>query len=333
MVAYVPGATAGPQAAAPAANRQAGKAPDKGAAPAPGGNASAPPGADAGVMAYVNAQPIPMAALQDILVRGYGLPVAQQLVATELARQAAEKKGISVTEAEVQAEHELTLQQAFAQATQLERKEEMLDQLLSQRNVSRGQWMLTMRRNALLRKLAPTDIEVTDQELAQEYQRMSDRKAVTRHIETASLEEAQKVKKLAEKEDFALLAQRYSINPSRENGGLLPPIGKATNQVSPALRQAALAMKTAGEISDPVQTGTTFHILKLEGIIEPKEVKFADVKDNIAAAIRERKVRVFQSEYLQKLFQEAKIEYANPILKAQAAKAARGTDSERRMEN
>ena len=273
-------------------------------------------------MAYVNGQPIAMSDLHDLLVRGYGLPIAQQLIANELARQAARNKGVSATEEEVQREHEMTLEQTFAQAENARQREQMLDQLLAERSITRGQWMLIMRRNALLRKLVPPQMQVTEAELREEFGRQYDRKAVIRHIEVASLSEAQKVRQLAEKEDFARLVQKHSIHASRANGGLLPPIGASTAQVSPAMRDAALALKTVGELSDPVQTGMTFHILRLEEIVEPKEAKLADVRDKITASLKERKVRVFQNQMLARMIQEAKIEYVNPALKAQADRLA-----------
>jgi parvulin-like peptidyl-prolyl isomerase len=145
---------------------------------------------------------------------------------------------------------------------------------------------------------------------------------VVRHIQTFKLEDAQKVKELADKGiDFTLLVTRYSTHESRKNGGLLPPIGQDTVQVSPAIRNVALAMKRIGEISNPIQAGTRWYILKLEKVIEPKGVKYADVKDKIAASLRERRISMYQNEILQKLIAEAKIQYVHPILKEQEAKA------------
>lgn len=280
-----------------------------------------PSGAGA-VMAQVNGRPVLMRELNEILVMSYGRPVAQQLVGLELARQAAAKKGLAVTEKEVDAEHVRTLHEMFRRLGPAGRFEEHLDQFLAQKNMSRSLWRVIMRRNALLRKLAPTGAPVSEADLRVEFGRRYGRKVVVRHVQAATLEDAQKVKELAGKGlDFTLLVTRYSTHESRKNGGLLPPIGPGTTQLTPALRQVALAMRKIGEISNPVQAGTKWHVLKLEKILEPKGVQFADVKDKIAASIREQRVRIFQNRMLQGLIARAKIQYVNPILKAQEAKA------------
>jgi len=305
----------------------------RGARPPGGGSDEAPPRSDkpvpeagqAGpreIMAYVNGRAVGMEQLSKILVQSYGRPVAQQLVGLELAKQAAAKKGLSVTEKEVDEEHARTVRELFRSLGPAGPFEEHLDRFLAQKNMSRALWQVIMRRNALLRKLAPREVPVSEVDIRQEFGRRYGRKVVVRHIQASKLADAQKAKELADKGiDFTLLVTRYSTHESRNNGGLLPPIGRDTVQLTPALRNVALAMKKIGEISNPIQAGTRWHILKLEKIIEPKGVNYADVKKEIAASLREGRIRIFQNQMLQKLIAEAKIEYVNPILKEQEDKA------------
>ena len=305
---------------------QAGKTPGAPAAVAAAGpaqGAAAQGGSAQAVMAVVNGKPVAIDRLHELLVGAYGMPIAQQLVASELARQAAGQKGISVTEDEIRAEHDLTLRETFPQAQTLEQQERLLDQLLMQRNMGRNLWQVIMERNALLRKLVGHSFEVSESELKMEFARRYDRKVVIRHIEVASSEEAQKVRELADKEDFAQLAVKRSINNSRTSGGLLPPFGASEAAVPPSLRQTALAMKKPGDISQPVQTGATFHILRLEKIEEPQNASFAAVKDTLAASLREQHARIAVNELLAKLVSQAKIEYVDKQLKDQADKAAK----------
>ena len=284
------------------------------------GDKPAPPAAN--VMAYVNGKAVSMDRLHELLVGAYGLPIAQQLVATELARQEAQIKGVSVSEQEVRIEHDLTLKETFPQETNPEQRERMLDTLLRQRNMGRNLWQVIMARNALLRKLVGNNFEVAESELKVEFGLRYERKAVIRHIQVQTLGEAQKVYDLAQKGDFAALAAKHSIHPSGQNGGLLPPIGAGTSQVNPALRQAALAMTKPGEISQPVQTGTSFHVLKLERIEEPTNANYAEVKDKLAADLREQKARMAVNQLLAKLVAQAKIQYVDRQLRDQADKAA-----------
>jgi len=302
-------------------------APPRSDKPTPG------PGGESGgeIMAYVNGQAVSMAPLHSILVQSYGRPVAQQLVGLELARQATGAKGLSVTEEEVDAEHDRTLKEMFRRLGPTDRAEEHLDRFLGQKNMSRSLWRVIMRRNALLRKLAPKDIPIPEAELREQFGRLYDRRVVVRHIQTETLEEAQRMKELADKgADFEKMATRYSTHESGKIGGLLPPIGRSTAQLTPALRQVALAMKKIGEISNPVQAGTKWHVLKLDRIIEPENVKYADEKQKIAASLREKRIRIFQNQMLQKLIADAKIQYVQADLKAQEDKARAAAAKERK---
>jgi len=268
-------------------------------------------------MAVVNGQEVTMDLLHEILVDGYGLAIAQQILRTEIVRQTARSKGISITDKEIEDEHQRTLKLTFPTASDDAERQQMLNQLLVSRNVTYSTWRLIMQRNAVLRKLVGTDFEVPAEAVRAAYAKKHGRMVAVRHIETKSLEVAKLVKSLAATRDFAALAREYSVNPTGRTGGKLPPIGPNTQQVSPALRQVALAMTRIGEISDPVQVASRFHILRLEEIIEPKKVKFADVKDALAAELKERMIRGAGNRLLEKLAQAAKVEFVNPSLKAQ----------------
>jgi len=279
------------------------------------------------VIAYVNGSPIYRAPLQEMLLREYGLAVAHQLVADELVRQAlAEKKlPVAVDDEEIRAEHELALRQLFPNLSEAPQRELALEQLLLRKGLSRMLWRRTMRRNVLLGRLAEPRATLSDAELRAEFGEEYGRKVVVRHIQVANLSEAQDVlRRLRAGEDFAKLAASVSKNPSARNGGLLSPIGPKAEGLPAAMRQAARAMKKVGDISEPVQVGTTFHILRLEEIIEPKDVKFEDVRDRLAAKLRARKIKRLKDRILRELIREAKVEFVDSVLKSQQAKATRG---------
>jgi len=285
-------------------------------APAPGGD-------DTGeVMAYVNGKPIPMKRLNDLLLRTHGEALAMQLVASEFVRQAAEAEGVTVTEADVKAERDHTLRQLFGEIDDPTQLEALLTQMLSQRKYSRLQWDLTIRRNAALSKIASRRVVISDEQLREEFGEKYGRKYVIRHIQVESATLAQRVKRLAEAKgaDFAALARKYSKNASARSGGLLPPIGTRASGLPPAIGQTARAMTAVGEISSPVKVATTFHILRLERIIEPKDVKFADVREKLAESVRRRQIRFRKQQIGNELFRKAKIVYVNPVLKAMVAK-------------
>ena len=278
-----------------------------------------------GVMALVRGQAIPMSSLNEQLVQIYGLQASQQLIASELVRQEAQRQNITVTVAEENAENGRTLSRMFGQIDDANQRDQLLAQMLVRRDLSRQQWQWVMRRNALLRKIIEPTIEVTDEQIADEFALQFGRKVKVRHIQIASLVDAQDIiRRLKNGEDFIKLAMAESLNPTASDGGLLPEIGRKTTSVPPAIRNAALAMKTVGEVSDPSQVSTTCHILKLEESIDPVDVKIEDVSDQLADALREKLIAAKQQQVLKQLFQQAQqageIQYINPILKAQMDK-------------
>jgi len=279
------------------------------------------------VMAVVNGQSVHMDVLYDLLLRGPGKRFAVELVRHELVRQAAEKAGVSASADEMRQEHERLLIAAFPGVDSPAEREQALRQLLAQKMVSRRQWDLSIRTSALLRKLAEPNVTVTEKELRDEFGRRYGRQVVVSHVQVSDLATAQTVARLAATDDFAELARKYSINPSGRDGGRLPPIGPKTTLVPPAIRQTALAMNRVGEISNPVEVGTTYHILKLEEIIEPKHVAFENVKDDLRAGLIERRVRLAQKVILERLIRESNVRYVDPVLRAEIeAEGARRGD-------
>ncbi len=286
---------------------------------------SAPTSAPA-VMATVSGRPIYMSDLHDLLVRTHGVSMAYQLVAGELVHQAAEANHVSASDREVQEESDRTLAEMFGQVARGDQREQLLNEWMRQRGMSFKQWQMIMLRNVLLRKLAEPRVNVSDEDLAKEFGRQYGRKVQVRHIQTDSLASAQEaLKKLEKGADFAELARKMSVNPSAADGGLLPPIGQDSRTLPPALTEAALAMKHVGETTDPIQVETSFHILMLEKIIEPQNVKFADVKDKLIQDVRRRRLRSESQKLLGELIQAAqndhRIQYVDPVLRAQVQAA------------
>ena len=189
-----------------------------------------------------------------------------------------------------------------------------------------------MARNVRLRRLAGSEVKITEEELRDEYLQQFDGKLQVRHIQVPTLKAAEDIlKQLKAGAEFAELAASYSTNPSGKNGGWLPDIGLRSQptDIPDAIVDAARAMKVPGEVSNPVQVGTNYHILKLEKVVAPKNVKLDAVRDQLTQIVREKKIYLAQIQMMNYLIQQARkngaIEWVNPALRSQLRKdAAKG---------
>ena len=78
-------------------------------------------------------------------------------------------------------------------------------------------------------------------------------------------------KLLQEGTDFAWLAEHYSEDPvtARGQGRMAQPIKQFGGGLDPAFRDAAWAMTTVGEFTNPVHSAFGWHIIKLDEVKEP----------------------------------------------------------------
>ena len=85
---------------------------------------------------------------------------------------------------------------------------------------------------------------------------------LVRQIQVGSLEAAETIlSRLEEGEDFEALVEEKSINQNKSQGGLMP--WRKINEM-PSVFADAIRNQSLGFVSDPIKTGSGFHLLKLE---------------------------------------------------------------------
>jgi len=259
-----------------------------------------PPGqADAGrplPIATVNGRPISRRQMLNLLVRTHGLAVLEQLIALELVRQAAEAEGISITPADIQAEHDRAVSRisspvpaATQPALGKDAKEALLDRMLARRRLSREEFQLSMERQAYLRKMAARHLELDDKMLRAEYDMMYAERVQIRHIQLADWREIGKIQKLLTGGvDFAEVARVHSENPrTASEGGLLPPFSRDQDDVPPQLREAAFRLKL-GQVSNSIRIEGDYHLIKPVKRFAKSNVQYEHVKEIVRLKLTER---------------------------------------------
>ncbi len=126
--------------------------------------------------------------------------------------------------------------------------------------------------------------------------------------------EAAKLSKQARQGDFAALAKARSQDaPSAAQGGDVGNLPLA--QMRPEFRETVAAMKP-GEVSDPVQSPSGFHVLKLLAHQAARVATFEEAKPGLQTLMREQRRRELAYNYLNKLAPASGVSYDHAALDA-----------------
>lgn len=144
-------------------------------------------------------------------------------------------------------------------------------------------------------------VDLTDEEVHEYYEKNKDNLNPptlyqASHILVEDIDKAQKIKEeIDEGLEFSEAAKKYSIDPSKENGGSL---GKFPKGVMVKEFQDGLDSIEVGEISEPVKSQFGYHLIKLENIENVETPSYEDIKDQVKQRVLMIKR---QEEYLNKL--------------------------------
>lgn len=262
---------------------------------------------DSEAVAMVNGEPVLKDELFEIMYAQGGSDALEQLIARKLIAQEAENVGIEVTEEEMDAEIESIIGESFEGS-----REEFLE-VLEFYGISEESFREDARLNLLVRKLAMTRIELSDDELRGFFDENKNlfeqaEEIEVRHILVETEEAAAEVvERLEGGGDFAELAAELSIDQSnKDNAGYLGFFGRGV--MVPEFEEAAFGM-TVGEVSGVVESPFGFHIIELLDRRDAVEVTFEDVEDDVNDAFIEDRVPTVINEIVQELYERAEIEY------------------------
>lgn len=165
----------------------------------------------------------------------------------------------------------------------------------------------TIRMSLLQEKAAAEDVEITEEEMKQYYERMKTEVKAS-HILVEDEETAQEVqKKLDDGGDFGELAKEYSTDGSSENGGDLGWFGPG--QMVAEFEEKAYELEK-DSVSEPVETQFGYHIIKVTDKREKEDIEsYEDTKDEIRRTLVSQKVDQTQlQEKMDQLEKDAEID-------------------------
>ena len=262
--------------------------------------------------ATVNGRPIEQQALFEYMLKRHGSRSLLNLVTAEAIQQAAEKQGVKVTDADVDA--------AIAQ------KRETFDRTAIETGVdfdivlfSQGDTLTTFRESErtllLLKGLVAKDVKTTD-EAVQEYYRthlgqFKLREAMkVSFIRMDDLEKTTEVRKaiIAGEITFEAAAKQYSNDPyTKDNGGKADRwLGRGD---TPFL-QAAYSLLKDGDTSDIVPfPGLGYYLIRRDQYVRDYQLDFDEVKDDIRELLETQTTQNLAAAKQRELMKAADIKF------------------------
>ncbi|HUG18322.1 MAG TPA: peptidylprolyl isomerase [Planctomycetaceae bacterium] len=233
-----------------------------------------------------------------------GVEVLDNLINRAIIRQACEKRGVTVSDAEVTAEIN-----RIAQKFQMP-IETWYGMLQSERGLTPNQYREDVIRPMLsLRKLAGGNVQVTNQDLQTVFERDFGVMVKARMIMFDNFRRAQEIFEKARRnpEEFDQLAMEHSIEPnSRALGGTIPHIRRHSG--NDQLVNAAFKLKP-GQISGILEIDPgRYVILKCEGFTEPIVTDINQVADDLREQVKEEKIQEAIAKVFEQIRKEARVD-------------------------
>lgn len=128
---------------------------------------------------------------------------------------------------------------------------------------------------------------------------------VAKEARRRALDAAQQARAAKTYQEFGLLAEKISDDDYRVNMGDHKPTGR--DQLPPEVVKAALAMKP-GEVSELIQLGTAYTVIRLVAHTPAGKIPYAEVKSQVQSDMQRERLEKLRAALGKKLRQGAKIE-------------------------
>jgi peptidyl-prolyl cis-trans isomerase C len=190
--------------------------------------------------------------------------------------------------------------------------------------------------DALLEEAVKGKTEVSESEIQQYYRENQERfteplEVKIRHIFVTSDSALKEVlTRLSQREDFSKLASIYNMDRSKEDGGTLGWIRRG--QLAPSFAQfeeAAFGLKSKGEVSEVIQSGSGYHLIQLEEKRGTTLRPFEKVKEGIRFFLQTKKRQDTYLQYVKDLKSKARIQVNEKLWMEEEKKGGKPVGEER----
>lgn len=270
-------------------------------------------------IAIVDGQPLQFGRLQAPLLDATGAMILEEVILDMLLERELDRLNIDVDKEAREAEQQRLLSSLTRNALALTERDALalLNELRARRGLGASRYPALLQRNASLRALVRDRVTISPADLDQAFQLRYGPKFRARIITTTTVSAAQQaLSRLRADEPFAQVAADISTDPSRDRGGLLPPISLADTSFPSSIR-TALRNLEPGERSVPIALDASYAIVMLDAIIPPPvgaPASIDDVRDELERDTRLYQERVLMDDLARRLLDGAHVSILNPAL-------------------
>lgn len=236
----------------------------------------------------------------------------EQLVQEELERQEAEKRDVSVSEAEIDDAIQTTADDGFLGDV------DRLLQSYFDRGFSEEQLRSDVERTILHDKVMNDvigEIEVTDEDVQAYYDRNIDqyqqpeRRSARQLVTNDEASALAAVERARAGEDFIVLVRELSVDAEAQDN--LGSLGLVVPGALAAELDAVVYSLEPQQVSDPVKIADQWYVIRLETVIPPVDIPLEQEKDNIKLFTGNEMGALKWKEFVDEVYENASIEY-NP---------------------
>ncbi|MEM9185890.1 MAG: peptidylprolyl isomerase [Planctomycetota bacterium] len=266
------------------------------------------------VMAIVNGKDISRQQLAQACIERFGEDVLESLVNKRLIEHRCRNRGITITQADIEAEVD-----RIAHRFKLDR-EQWLGLLEKERGIKPEEYKRDIVWPTIaLRRLAGEETSATPEELRRAYETRFGPKVQVRLIVVSDGGRAAELHRqlAANPDNFARVAMQESEDVNSASiGGLIQPIRLHVGD--PLLEQAAFSLE-AGRVSSVIQVDNQFAILKCENHLPARPTPLQEVRKELEEQIKEEKLRDVAGSVFEEVQKTATIQnvYNDPTLRQQ----------------
>lgn len=263
------------------------------------------------VVATINGKPITRQELVDALFARRGKLLLRQMIDEMLIEQAARRRKVSATPAEVDAE----LNRVKARYP----SSDQFNDELKKSGRSLDQLRHLLRLKLLVTRISRSEAKVPEKEIQDYYEAhrkefVKPESVLLRDMLLDTKENAEELRKVLKSGgDFAGLARSFSLDPATKNSGgdmgiiavsaLTAPLAKAVKEMVP------------GQISPVIEAPDGFYLLKVEKKFPGRQRPYKEARAEILSKLVEKHALEIQSELVKRLRSGAKIQITDDRLR------------------